>query len=145
MRESIPKLNRDKLLKEKELTEEQLEDLIEIKVSQGSTWEDIKKNKEGGAFLRFIVTKDFNVYLGPGNNTHDGIMEDNGLVSEDCVITNGALIERNNGNLIFSYQATPVTVLHLAAEKKIIKFFKDRGVELKSDDWRDEEVEETYD
>lgn len=38
MRESVPKLNRDKLLEDKKITEEQLEDLLEVKISNGVSW-----------------------------------------------------------------------------------------------------------
>lgn len=140
MRESLPKLNRDKLLRERELTEEKLEELLEVKVSQGTTWAEIKRNVESSIFIRFIVTEDFNIYISPGNNTHDGIMEDNGLRSEDCIITNGALWEEDDDRLMFSYQATPVTILHLAAEKKIFKFFEANGIKLRTDYLHSEEM-----
>lgn len=76
------------------------------------------------------MTKNNDIFIAPGNTTHNGIMDDNGLTSEDCLITNGALWEEDNGNLTFSYQSSPVTIFHLAAEKKIIKFFKAKGIEL---------------
>lgn len=140
MRESVPKLNRDKLLREKELTEEQLVELLEVKISQGTTWGEIERNIKSGIFIRFIVTEDFNIYISPGNNTHDGMMEDDGLRSEDCAITNGALFEEDDGRLMFSYQAMPVTILHLAAEKKILKFFEAHGVKLRTDYSHSEEM-----
>lgn len=121
------------MLEEKEPTEEQLEKFLEVKISQGATWEDIKRSIEGRAFLRFVVTKDFDVYISSSHNTHDEILDDNGLMFNDCIIPNGALWEDDNGGLRFSYQATPTTVFNHAAEKKIIKFFETRGIKFRHD------------
>lgn len=127
MKESAPKLNRDKLLKEKKLTQEQLEKLLEVKISQGTTWDNIKTYMKSNIWLRFIVTKDFNVYVDTSND-HEGIMEDNAIEIKNCIIGNGLLREDDDGSLVFSYQSSPTTILHIAVEKKIIKFFEERGI-----------------
>lgn len=127
MKESALKLNRDKLLKEKKLTQEQLENLLEVKISQRTTWDSVKMYMKFNVWLRFIVTKNFNVYVDTSND-HEGIMEDNAIETKDCVIDNGLLREDDDGGLVFSYQSSPLTILHVAVENKIIKFFEERGI-----------------
>lgn len=132
MKESAPKFNRDQLLKQKELTEEQIMKLLEIKISQGTTREAIKRSIESGVWLRFVVTKDFDIFVNPGSATHEVIMEDNGIEAKDCVIDNGLLRKDEDTNeLVFSYQSSPITILHLASEKKLPQFLKEYGVGLK--------------
>lgn len=129
MKEGGPKTNREELLKEKELTQEELEGLLEVQISRGTTWNNIKKNMELMVWLRFIVTKDFDVYIDTSSD-HYGIMENNGIKSNDCFIDNGLLRDDSDGSLIFSYQSSPMSIIHMAAETKIMKFFENRGIKL---------------
>lgn len=133
MGESIPKLNRDKLLKEKELTEEQLETLLILDVSSGTSWVSVLENIRLGAWLRFIVTEEYNIYLAPGSRDHVQIMEENGIDPKNCVITNGGLREDDNNPdvVIFSYQASQRTLIHKAVEDKILDALKARGINFK--------------
>ena len=113
-----------------ELTVEQLERFLEVKISQGTTWQTIVRNIESGAFLRFIVTDNFDIYL--GTSIHDGIREDNGIDANDCLIDNGSFHENDDGRIQFIYYINKVTPIHVAAEKKIIRFFKDKGINLRT-------------
>lgn len=130
----MPKLNRDKLLKEKKLTEEQLETLLVLDVSSGTSWVSVLENIRLGAWLRFIVTEEYNIYLAPGSYDHVQIMEDNGIDPKNCVITNGGLREDDNNPdvVIFSYQASQRTLIHKAVEDKILDALKARGINFKS-------------
>lgn len=115
----------------KELTEIELGRLLEVKISQGTNWPAILRNAELGLWLRFIVTKNWDIYLDTGSNTHEGMMESNGLQHEDVVIDNGLVRENEAADrLVFSYQSSPMTSLHHAAEKKVLGFLRSRGIKL---------------
>jgi len=134
MTESIPKRNRDQVLSQKELTEEQLEKMLSVNISENSSWGNILENIRLGAWLRFVVTKNFKIYLAPGSYKHVAIMEYNGIDPKDCLITNGGLREDDNnpGVIIFSYQASHRTLLHKVAEDRILDILKSKGVNFKS-------------
>jgi len=110
----------------KNLSFEDLERLLEIKISHGTTWETIKRNMKLGGFLRFIVTKDFDIYI--GTSDHNGIRDDNGIDIDDCVIGNGSFQENDEGRVEFIYYTIEKTSFHEAIEKKIVSFFKDKGI-----------------
>ena len=117
----------------KELTPEDLEEDLTVKISKGTNWEMIKRNVEDQIFLRFAVTNDSKIVLAPGSHTHDGLLGDNGLDWGDCAITNGVLREEDNQSLTFIYHSTTRSPLHFAVQKKLIKYLEERsGMNLSS-------------
>lgn len=77
-----------------------------------------------------MVTKKFNVIIS-SKKEHPDILGDNNLEWKDCLIANGVIREDDDSlRLIFSYQGSPRTVVHDAAEDKILDFLKKRGIKL---------------
>ena len=124
MREHFPVTTKDR-------KDESLDDLLEVKLSGVTTWEQIKRNVESGTWLRFVVTESLDIIIDVGSNTHEGILDDNGLEWKDLAITNAYIREDDDGkSLIFSYRSSEKGELHAAIERKILKFFKDKGMDL---------------
>lgn len=111
---------------ERELTGEQLEGLLEVRVSDGVKLSEIARNVRSGAALRFIVAAGFDIIIAPGSRTHDGMLEDNNLEWKDCWITNGFLAEKDDGSLEFIYHTATREPAHRIVEKKILDFLDDR-------------------
>ena len=115
----------------KELNSEELELLLDVNIRDGVGWEEIAKKIKLGTWIKFVVTKNHHIVLGSYSDSHRDIMEMSGLHKRDLDIDNGLVRESENADaLLFSYQTSPMTPLHHAAERKIMTFLRDKGLEI---------------
>ena len=124
----------EKLMKETgELSEESLARMFQVEAIDDSTQEMIKRNVEMGAFLRFVVSVKYNIYIAPGSYTHQSLVEKNGLEWSDCMVTNGVLKEEDNGDILFIYHSATRSAVHGVIEKQILGYLeKISGIKLSS-------------
>lgn len=117
--------------KPRDLSSEELGDLLSIKIRNGASWNEIADKIKLGIWIKFIVTKKRDIVLGSYSDSHRYIMETSGLEKIDLDIDNGLVREDEDaGGLIFSYQSSPMTPLHHAAEKKILFFLRSKGLKI---------------
>ena len=131
MKEDFPHKNNT------ELTREQLENLVKIKIDPQITLTQLLSAIKGGGYaIRFLVTDNYNLYL--STNEHERLVLALGVDREDCLLQDGTFVvqktnDKTSNEVVFSYSwggKTKIRYVKNTAEEKIAGFLKSNGIEI---------------
>ena len=117
----------------KELTEEQLLSLLEIKIGPNDSLKDILRYFKIGNFVAFIIDKNFNIVF--TNGVHKILLANLGLDWADCFVDNGLVIIHKDSKIEFMYsngrRKEKIDNFFKVAESKIKDFLISNGLEVR--------------
>lgn len=121
-----------------ELTQEQLERLLKVKIDPGGSFSDLFFSIKTGLPNKFIVDKDFNIFLGSSSQFH-GQMIKNTVAGmyENCLISDGCFnFYVTSGDIEFSsydvLQKGQNRKIFKVVKNKIKEFLKANGLEIRN-------------
>ncbi|OGI65671.1 hypothetical protein A3H53_02005 [Candidatus Nomurabacteria bacterium RIFCSPLOWO2_02_FULL_40_10] len=117
--------------KNKELLRQKLEDSSEIKVDPVISLETLLLYVKEKKRIMFIVDKDFNIYLSPGE--HRYLLGRLKIEARDCLLSGGSFQILPNEILSFAYHelGPVIAAIPEATQNKIKRFLKSKGVQFR--------------
>jgi hypothetical protein len=110
--------------KSKELSQKELEGLLEVKVAPGETLNELLVELKKGGFIHFLVTENFDVFL--STSYHNTLMRRLQIDRDSCLLPDGAFKISESEIKFFNWLGVQkVKNIQAAAENKIKDFLKD--------------------
>ncbi len=111
-----------------ELTQKELESLLEIKLDPNFDTKRLEFYLGSGNYLRFIIAPNYNIYL--SSKPHQLMTIKIGAHREDLLLSDG-YVKIDAKEIKFEYRSIPkMENIKKAAESKIGQFLKSKGIEI---------------